>query len=227
MGPGLQMTDDEIRHLANKGLYPSEPLLLMTSTPIARIESYFTSRDLPYRIQLRDDRVEEFEPKLREQGHVEILPTPAMVLRKIPASPDFPDGVKIESVKGETALKAYRRMLRHTQRHERGRHSDRIMHHPDTALFLGRINGTPAATSLLIMTNQRESTWWPLRKPKGSEASVRRSLGRALRKADIKERHSRASAMGQTVCERMGFETISTYHSHASSGPDPEESFPS
>ena len=200
---------------------------------LARIENYFGSRDLPFRIQLRDDQVEAFSGRLLEADYRAATPTPAMVLREIPAPTPVPDALAIEEVEGDAALADFRRIVEEGFGMPAGMGaaaiSDRIAVHPDTALMLGRVEGEPVATSLLVRTNRVAGLYMVAT----AEAWRKRGFGEAVTWASIQEGAARgatfaslqASAMGRPVYERMGFETLSTYHAYASPGTDPDAGF--
>lgn len=202
---------------------------------IARIEDYFGSRALPYRIQLRHDQLEAHQPGLLRSGYVAVEPTPAMVLRKITSAPAHAAGLETEILEPSDAdaVAGFRSVVEEGFGMPAGMGaaaiSDRVVSHPDTALILGCVDGVPVATTLLVMTNQVAGLYMVAT----SEAHRRRGYGAAVTWVGVEEGGRRgarfaslqASAMGRPVYERMGFETLSTYHAHASPGSDPAAGF--
>ncbi|MFK7898948.1 MAG: GNAT family N-acetyltransferase [Myxococcota bacterium] len=202
---------------------------------IAGIERYFGSRDLPYRIQLRDDQVKAFEPQFLEAGYAAVQPTPAMVLRKMPEIQTEVPGLTVEEISaGDVGgIAAFRSVVEEGFGMPQGMGvaaiSDRVVAHADTALFLGREGGAPVSTALLSMTNRVAGIYMV----STAEAYRKRGFGAALTWACVHEGARRgarfaslqASLMGRPVYERMGFETLSTYHMYASPGSDPSGGF--
>ena len=86
----------------------------------------------------------------------------------------------------------------------------------DARLFLGRVEGRPAASGLLVRTGQVAGVYTigvveEFRRRGVGEAMTREVL-RAGREAGCRVGVLQSSEMGYPLYERMGFETVVTYH---------------
>jgi hypothetical protein len=238
--PAGETTDSRDLYVVNCGgpfsqfnLAILKPPLENLEAAIGRADDYFADRELPFRFTVRDDFRGRVEERLLGAGYLEAAPVPAMVLRAIPPIPSPPPELEILTVTGGDAVDQFRGVA------ERGfgfppgmgkiAISDRVVAHPDTELYLGRVDGVPVATTLLQMSNQVAGIYFVA----CEEGYRRRGYGEALTWAGVGGGATRgaafaslqASELGRPVYQRMGFDVLAHYHFYVSPGADPSAGF--
>ena len=200
---------------------------------VERGERYFTERELPFRFMVRSDHRERCAERLLDAGYVEVAPTPAMLLRVIPAIPDAPAGLEVRRARSDEELAWFRGVAERGFGMPTGMGTvavcDAVVAHPDVEVLIGLVDGEPVATSLLQMSNRVAGIYFVA----CEEAHRRRGYGEALTWAAVAVGAARgashaslqASELGRPVYARMGFATLAHYHWFASPGSDTSEGF--
>lgn len=188
-----------------------------------RVRSWFESRGLPYVVRVRDDREAACAPALGAAGLERVGDDPGMVLHPIRDDTKLPAGLEISEVCCDTELAAFQQtafagfgfpgrlgalfLTRWLQRA------------PGVALYLGRVDGAPACTSMLSATGHVAGIYWVATLPEYR----RRGFGEAITAAAVQGGACRgcslaslqASKAGAPVYRRMGFETVLRYAKYA------------
>lgn len=195
---------------------------------IARAEAYFGAKDFPFRFGVQDEHREVVAERLLGAGYSEAPPVPSLLFCDPPAAPKPPPELSVVEIGPGKLADEFRGVAERSFGFPTGMGavaiSDRVVEHPDTALFLGRVDGAPVATSILHMSNRIGGIYFV-----GCEEAYRgRGYGEAITWACVSAGVQRgataaslqASDLGRPVYERMGFDVTGYYHYFVSPGAD-------
>jgi len=186
---------------------------------IRRAEAFFGERALPFRFTVRHTHEDDCAPVLRQMGYERREETPGMLLAPLRESPRPPAELEIRPVEGPEDLAAFQRIAFEAfgLPAELGAAylTEQLLALSQVRFYLGCHRGEPVATSLLFLTGDVAGIYWV------ATASEQRGrgFGEALTWAAVgggRERGARfaslqASALGEPVYGRMGFETPIRY----------------
>lgn len=190
---------------------------------LARGEAFFGERELPWHVELRADQEAGAAPALEAAGFRRTALVPGMVLSPIRGGKREVPKLVIREVRDAEGLERFQ----HTAFEGFGLPgrlgplflTPALMALPGVTLFLGELDGEPAATSLLLRTPGVAGVYWV-----ATLAAHRgRGLGEALTWAAVRAGAEagdpvaslQASEMGAPVYTRMGFETPLHYLRYA------------
>lgn len=182
---------------------------------LRRAEAFFGERGLPFCVELRSDLEPEARPALGSAGYREAGRTPAMCLAPLRRGPPPPPDLRVEEAREPEAREAFRatafagfglpaaaapRYL-----------GERLLSLPHVRAWLGRVEGRPVATALLLATAPVAGIYWVAT----LEGFRGRGYGAALTWAALEAGLEggcawgslQASALGRPVYARMGFAT--------------------
>jgi ribosomal protein S18 acetylase RimI-like enzyme len=182
---------------------------------IRRAREYFDGKKLPYRITVRDDLVGDCADGLRAAGYREVERMPGMLLRPIRNGSKPQSQLRVRPVETREELAQFQvtafagfglpaaagsQFL-----------TEQLWARPNLRFYLGTIGGEPACTSALVTTESVAGIYWVAT----LEAFRRRGLGEAITweavrggiDAGCDVASLQASALGEPVYRRMGFET--------------------
>lgn len=198
--------------------FVTQPLADAHAT-LAAIDAYYTERELPYSVCIREGLDPEGERVARERGLACARTTPAMTLAPIPAPPPPPPPLRIERVEDVQELADFQRVsgasfglpLPVAERFL----GPRFLRHPAVSVFVGRVAGEAVAAAALVCTGRVAGVYWvgTLEEQRG------RGFGEALTWSVCAEGVRRgcelaslqASELGRPVYERMGFANAPPY----------------
>lgn len=197
-----------------------KPPLLALDEAIEKAEKFFGEKKFPFRFGVHAESRDEVGPRLLDAGYIEAPAHPTMVLPKIPDPPPPPAELEILEIDPGPRADEFRAVAERGFGFPTGMGqvaiSDALIRHPDTTLYLGRVDGVPVATSLLQMSNRVAGIYFVAceadhrRKGYGEALTWAASVGGAVRGAAVAS--LQASEMGRPVYERMGFEHTGAYH---------------
>lgn len=186
---------------------------------IARAEAHFERVGLPFLFNIRSDWEERMAPRLRARGYEPMGTAPAMVLDPARDGAGEVPGLEIAVVESADELTVFQEtaFAGFGLPGELGALflTEDLLRAPGVVLYVGRLDGTPAATSCLVPTPEVAGIYWvaTLEDFRGrglgealTWAAVRGGLEQGLPVASLQ-----ASAMGAPVYERMGFVTTLDY----------------
>ncbi len=182
---------------------------------IRRAGEYFGDKKLPYRITVRDDLAGDCADGLRAAGYREVERMPGMLLRPIRDGSRRHPKLRVRRVETredlahfqETAFAGFGLPAAAGPQFL----TEQLWARPNVRFYLGTVGGEPACTSALVTTESVAGIYWvaTLEVFRGS------GLGEAITWEAVKGgidagcdiASLQASAMGQPVYQRMGFET--------------------
>lgn len=190
---------------------------------LERGEAWFRERKLPWKVELRHDLEAACAPLLRERGFRRLGEVPGMVLAPIRAeAPEVP-GLEIRPVADDADLVRFQTTALQGFGFpgEIGRFfiTPEMRALPGVTLYLGLVEGEPAATSCLVRTPDVAGVYWvsTLEAHRGcgigeamTWAAVRGGVEAGCRVASLQ-----ASEMGAPLFARLGFETPLRYVGYA------------
>jgi len=186
---------------------------------VSRAEAFFRERALPFRFALRHTYEGDCAPLLCQRGYERREETPGMILAPLHESPRPPARLEIRRVEGPEDLAAFQRIAFEAfgLPAELGAAylTEQLLALPQVCGYLGCDDGEPVATSLLFTTGDVAGIYWVAtaseQRGRGfgealTWAAVRGGRARGARLASLQ-----ASALGEPVYARMGFETPIRY----------------
>ena len=187
-----------------------------------RSEAFFGERSLSYELTLRTDEEAEWTGRLEAGGFArsdELLPVMTLDLRGIDPNPALPDGLVIEPVKTPADITDYAAtafagfdlpaaagpMFMTEQLHAR----------PEVTCLLGRLDGLPVSTSMVVQTGDVSGIYWVATLPEARGRGIGEALTWAAVRAGARLGGTlavlQASKMGRPVYARMGFDQPYAY----------------
>jgi hypothetical protein len=182
---------------------------------IRRAREYFGDRKFPYRITVRDGLVEDCADGLRAAGYREVERMPGMLMRPIRDGSKPHPQLRIRRVETREDLAHFQgtafagfglpaaagpRFL-----------TEQLWARPNVRFYLGTVGGEPACTSALVTTESVAGIYWvatlPVFRGSGLGEAVTWEAMKGGVDAGCDVASLQASAMGQPVYQRMGFET--------------------
>jgi GNAT superfamily N-acetyltransferase len=142
-----------------------------------------------------------------------------MALTPSPAARPAPEELRIETVSGEASLDAFARAAFRGFGYPENAASlmltPQLCSRPQVEAFVGRVEGEPVASAMLIASGPVAGIYWVATVPEAR----RRGYGEALtwaaveagRRAGCTVASLQASVMGRPVYERMGFQRVIDY----------------
>jgi hypothetical protein len=180
-----------------------------------RAEAYFGSMELPFAFTVRSDREAECAAALRDAGYEREEATPAMLLAPIRDGSRPLPGLEIREVTTREDLVRFQEAALEgfgfPKQVGRLFITEQFQDQPGVKLYLGLVDGEPACTSSLVPTPGIAGIYWV----STLEAHRKRGLGEVITWAAVRGgiecgcpvASLQASAMGEPVYARMGFET--------------------
>jgi GNAT superfamily N-acetyltransferase len=178
-------------------------------------EAYFRGVGLPFAFTVRSDREAECAEALAAAGYERQAAMPAMVLAPIRDESRPVPGLEIREVTTREDLARFQEAAFEGFGFPRqAGHlfiTEQFANRPGVKLYLGLLDGEPASTSSMVPTPGVAGIYWV----STLEAHRKRGLGEALTWAAVRggiesgcsAASLQASAMGEPVYARMGFET--------------------
>jgi len=182
---------------------------------IRRAREYFGDKKLPYRITLRDDLVGDCADGLSAAGYREVERMPGMLMRPIRDGSKRHPQLRVRPVETredlahfqETAFAGFALPAAAAPLFL----TEQLWARPNVRFYLGTIGGEPACTSALVTTESVAGIYWVAT----LDVFRRRGLGEAITWEAVKGgidagcvvASLQASALGEPVYQRMGFET--------------------
>jgi len=198
-----------------------------TSQPLKLVqkgEEFFGSRKLPFRISFRNGLEKEFAPLLSERGYKENRPDTVMTLLDLPDKNLFGKDLDMRRVSSAGGLAHFQEVVEKGYSLPPGSGpfviTERIANLPDAELFVGYADNQPACTSMLIKTGPVAGIYWVatldrFRNQGFGKAMTVESLV-AGRNRGCTFANLQASAMGEPVYRRIGFDNPYSYHNYSS-----------
>ena len=194
---------------------------------IARAEAHFARLAQPFYFTVRSDWQERCDPALREAGYEPKGAAPAMVLDPARDDATPPADLEITRVSSPEELSSYQETAfagfgLPTQLGPLFL-TETLLTSPGVELYLGRVDGAPVTTSMLVPSHGVAGVYWvaTLESHRGrglgealTWAAVRGGIAQGCRLASLQ-----ASEMGESVYKRMGFRTVVEYVKYGP--PDP------
>ena len=182
---------------------------------IRRAREYFGDKKLPYRITLRDDLVGDCADGLSAAGYREVERMPGMLMRPIRDGSKRHPQLRVRPVETredlahfqETAFAGFALPAAAAPLFL----TEQLWARPNLRFYLGTVGGEPACTSALVTTESVAGIYWVAT----LDVFRRRGLGEAITWEAVKGgidagcvvASLQASALGEPVYQRMGFET--------------------
>jgi len=186
---------------------------------LARARAWFARRELPWVACVRDDREDACAAALAAAGLERVGDVPGMALEPLRDAAKPREDVDVRPVRERADLEAFQRTAFEGFGFPPGLGpqflTESLWRRPGVELYLGRVDGTPVATSLLAATGDVAGIYYvatlePWRRRGLGElltwAAVRGGLERGCRIASLQ-----ASRAGEPVYARMGFSTVLRY----------------
>ncbi len=186
-----------------------------------RAERYFDAEELPFRFVVRADLATgDVVEALVRRGHPQLESrVPGMALDPLRAGPPAPEGLTIRRVDDPATLADFQRtaFVGFGFPAEGGATflTEGLLESPESALFVGYVDGSPASTAMLVATGPVAGIYWvatiPERRGRGygealTWAALEAGLDLGCRVGSLQ-----ASQMGRPVYLRMGFEHTADY----------------
>lgn len=186
---------------------------------LERARAWFAPRGLPWVACVRDDREGACAAALADAGFERVGDVPGMALAPLRDGAPPRDDLEIRAVRSPADLEAFQRTAFEGFGYPSALGplflTETLRRRPGVELYLGLVDGTPAATSLLAATGHVAGIYYVAT----LEPHRRRGLGEALTWAAVRgglQRGCRiaslqASRLGEPVYARMGFATVLRY----------------
>ncbi len=182
---------------------------------LAVAEAYFADRELPFAVTVRSDRESGCADALLDAGYARLNETPVMVLSPMrDASKPDPVLEILEVSSAEDLIRFQETAFEGFGLPKQIGHlfiTEQFQRRPGVKLYLGLVEGKPACTSALVSSPGIAGVYWV----STLEPYRGRGLGEAITWAAVRggiESQQpvaclQASAMGEPVYTRMGFQT--------------------
>ncbi|KAL7528993.1 hypothetical protein ACHAWF_002794 [Thalassiosira exigua] len=200
--------------------FVKEPL----TDPEAAVErsiKFFTDRNLPGLICVREGLCPRCDEVARKRGLKLSLPHPGMILHPISKMQTHERGSNIEiaPITSEEEIEEFAKVSEEAFGMPHGvprqLTTQWTLRQPGTTFFIGRINGKPVATSALIRTGTVAGIYWVtvdkhFRRQGFGEAMTRVAINAGVDQG-CDMANLQASEMGRPVYEHMGFKVSAEY----------------
>jgi GNAT superfamily N-acetyltransferase len=186
---------------------------------IAAAQQYFAGFDLPFSFECRSQQAELCSDALEAAGFHRTRETPAMVLEPIHATRDSIAGLEIEQVEAGRPLEEFQAAaFRGFGMPEQAGAlflTEQLHATPGVIFYLGRLDGIPVCTSMLVRTGKVAGIYWvatvEAHRGKGLGEAITAAAAEAGAEAGCRVASLQASQAGQPVYRRMGFDVHGHY----------------